>query len=78
MNMKGKIDLYAKKRHEYRWGVGTIRGLAQMFKVHRRLVQGCARQPSSAETENTPEAAYTTTPSTAERLYGGEELSHAM
>ena len=28
MNMKGKIDLYAKIRYEYRWGVGTIRGLA--------------------------------------------------
>jgi N-ethylmaleimide reductase len=39
MNMKGKIDLYARIRHEYRWGVGTIRGIAQMFKVHRRLVR---------------------------------------
>ncbi len=26
MNMKSKIDLYAKIRYEYRRGVGTIRG----------------------------------------------------
>ena len=45
MNMKGKIDLYAKIRHEYRWGVATIRGLAQMFKVHRRLVRDALDNP---------------------------------
>jgi len=45
MNMKGKIDLYAKIRHEYRWGVGTIRGIAQMFKVHRRLVRDALDHP---------------------------------
>jgi hypothetical protein len=45
MNMKGKIDLYAKIRHEYRWGVGTIRGLAEMFKVHRRLVRDALDNP---------------------------------
>jgi hypothetical protein len=39
MNMKSKIDLYAKIRREYRRGVGSIRGVAQMFKVHRRLVR---------------------------------------
>lgn len=37
--MKSKIDLYAKIRCEYRRGVGTIRGVAQMFKIHRRLVR---------------------------------------
>jgi transposase len=45
MNMKGKIDLYAKIRREYRWGVGTIRGIAQMFKVHRRLVRDALDNP---------------------------------
>ena len=45
MNMKGKIDLYAKIRHEYKWGVGTIRGLAEMFKVHRRLVRDALDNP---------------------------------
>ena len=45
MNMKGKIDLYAKIRHEYRWGVGTSRGLAEMFKVHRRLVRDALDNP---------------------------------
>lgn len=45
MNMKGKIDLYAKIRHEYRWGVGTIRGLAEMFNVHRRLVRDALDNP---------------------------------
>jgi hypothetical protein len=39
MNMKSKIDLYAKIPREYRRGVGSIRGVAQMFKVHRRLVR---------------------------------------
>src|SRR5205809_600237 len=45
MNMKGKIDLYAEIRHEYRWGVGIIRGLAEMFKVHRRLVRDALDNP---------------------------------
>jgi hypothetical protein len=45
MNMKGKIDLYAKIRHECRWGVRTIRGIAQMFKVHRRLVRDALDHP---------------------------------
>ena len=45
MNMKGKIDLYAKIRREYQWGVGTIRGIAQMFKVHRRLVRDALDSP---------------------------------
>ncbi len=45
MNMKCKIDLYAKIRHEYRWGVGTIRGIAQMFKVHRRFVRDALDNP---------------------------------
>src|ERR1700730_6454349 len=45
MNMKSKIDLYAKIRHEYRRGVGTIRRVAKMFKVHRRLVRDALDNP---------------------------------
>jgi hypothetical protein len=45
MNMNVKIDLYAKIRREYRWGVGTIRGVAQLFKVHRRLVRDALENP---------------------------------
>lgn len=45
MSIKGKIDLYAEIRHEYRWGVGTIRGRAEMFKVHRRLVRDALDNP---------------------------------
>jgi hypothetical protein len=45
MNMKGKMDLYARIRREYRWGVGTVRGIAQMFKVHRRLVRDALDNP---------------------------------
>ena len=45
MNMQGKIDLYAKIRREYRQGVGTIGGVAQMFKVHRRLVRDALVNP---------------------------------
>ncbi len=45
MNLKDKIDLYAKIRREYRLGVGTIRGIAQMFKIHRRLVRDALDNP---------------------------------
>jgi hypothetical protein len=45
MNMKAKIDLYAKIRCEYRRGVGTIGGVARLFKVHRRLVRDALDNP---------------------------------
>jgi transposase len=36
---RAKVELYEQLRREYEFGVGTIRGVARKFGVHRRLVR---------------------------------------
>jgi transposase len=36
---RAKVELYEQLRREYEFGVGTIRGVARKFAVHRRLVR---------------------------------------
>jgi len=33
------VELFEQIRREYRFGVGTIRGVAKQFGVHRRIVR---------------------------------------
>ena len=39
-----KVELFEQLRREYEFGIGTIRGVARKFGVHRRLVRETARQ----------------------------------
>jgi hypothetical protein len=39
-----KVELFEQLRREYEFGIGTIRGVARKFGVHRRLVREAARQ----------------------------------
>ena len=36
---KRKVELFEQIRREYEYGVGTIKGVARKFKVHRRMVR---------------------------------------
>jgi len=36
---KSKVELFEQIRREYEHGVGTIKGVAQKFGVHRRMVR---------------------------------------
>lgn len=39
MNRRAKVELFEQIRHEYEFGVGTIKGVAEKFGVHRRTVR---------------------------------------
>ena len=39
MDRRHKVELFEQIRREYRFGVGTIRGVAKQFGVHRRMVR---------------------------------------
>ncbi len=44
MERRGKVELFEQLRREYEFGIGTIRGVARKFGVHRRLVREAAAQ----------------------------------
>jgi transposase len=39
MDRRGKVELFEQIRREYRFGVGTVRGVAKRLGVHRRMVR---------------------------------------
>lgn len=39
MDKRTKVELFEQMRREYEHGIGTIKGVAQKFKVHRRMVR---------------------------------------
>jgi len=39
MERRAKVELFEQLRREYEFGVGTIKGVAQKFGVHRRMVR---------------------------------------
>jgi transposase len=39
MDRRRKVELFEQIRREYRFGVGTVRGVAKQFGVHRRIVR---------------------------------------
>ena len=44
MERSAKVELFEQLRREYEFGIGTIRGVARKFGVHRRLVREAAAQ----------------------------------
>src|SRR5487761_1485226 len=39
MDRRRKVELFEENRREYRFGVGTIQGVAKKLKTHRRMVR---------------------------------------
>jgi hypothetical protein len=39
MERRAKVELFEQMRREYEFGMGTIRGVAEQFGGHRRLVR---------------------------------------
>jgi hypothetical protein len=39
MDRRRKVELFEEIRREYRFGVGTIQGVAKKLGVHRRMVR---------------------------------------
>ena len=39
MNRRRKVDLFEEIRHEYRFGSGTIQGVAKKLKTNRRMMR---------------------------------------
>jgi hypothetical protein len=39
MDRRRKVELFEQIRREYRFGVGTIRGVAKKLGVHRHMVR---------------------------------------
>lgn len=54
MDRRAKVELFEQMRREYEHGVGTVRGVARKFGVHRRMVRqalGDARPPERKRPE---------------------------
>jgi len=54
MERRAKVELFEQMRREYEHGVGTVRGVARKFGVHRRMVRlalGDARPPERKRPE---------------------------
>ena len=39
MDWNAKVELFERLRREYEFGVGTVKGVAAKFGVHRRMVR---------------------------------------
>ena len=39
MDRRRNVELFEQIRREYRFGVGTVRGVPKKFGVHRRMVR---------------------------------------
>ncbi len=39
MDRRRKVELFEEIRREYRFGVGTIQGVAKKLNTHRRMVR---------------------------------------
>ena len=44
MDWSAKVELYEQLRREHEFGIGSIRGVARKFGVHRRMVREAVRQ----------------------------------
>lgn len=56
MDRRRKVELFEQLRREYEFGVGTIKGVAKKFGVHRRMVRQALASAVPAE-RNYPERA---------------------
>src|SRR5215831_20656873 len=52
--LEGGMQLYKRLRREYEQGLGTIRGVAQKYKVHRRTVRAALKNAVPPKRKVTP------------------------
>src|SRR5271167_824689 len=52
--LEGRMQLYKRLRREYEHGLGTIRGVAQKYKVHRRTVRAALKNAVPPKRKVTP------------------------
>ena len=52
MDWRSKVELFEQIRREYEFGVGTIAGVAEKLKVHRRMVREAIRSAVPAPRKN--------------------------
>jgi hypothetical protein len=41
VDRRAKVELFEHLRREHEFGVGTVKGVARKFGVHRRMVRQC-------------------------------------
>src|ERR1700730_2637867 len=52
--IEGRMQLYKRLRREYEHGLGSIRGVAQKYKVHRRTVRAALKNAVPPRRKVTP------------------------
>jgi hypothetical protein len=52
--LEGGMQLYKRLRREYEHGLGTIRGVAHKYKVHRRTVRAALKNAVPPKRKVTP------------------------
>jgi hypothetical protein len=53
MDRRAKVELFEAIRREYQYGIGTIKGVARKFGVHRRMVRQALENAMPPERKNT-------------------------
>jgi len=56
MDRSAKVELFEQMRREYAFGIGTIRGVASKFGVHRRQVRQALESAVPPERKSSPRA----------------------
>ncbi len=46
LDRRAKVELFERLRREYEFGIGTVKGVARTFGVHRRMVRQAVTSPS--------------------------------
>src|SRR5262249_40931546 len=54
MDRRAKVELFEQIRREYAFGIGTIRGVAKQFGVHRRQVRQALASAIPPERKSSP------------------------
>ncbi len=52
MDRRAKVELFEAIRREYQYGIGTIKGVAEKFGVHRRMVRQALQDALPPERKN--------------------------
>jgi transposase len=52
MDRRAKVELFEAIRREYQYGIGTIKGVARKFGVHRRMVRQALENAMPPERKN--------------------------
>lgn len=56
MDRRAKVELFEQIRREYEFGIGTIQGVAEKFRVHRRTVRQALKSAIPPDRKSGPRA----------------------